>query len=113
MTAYIEYELDDGSTILIVAPDEEMTGMAPASRGGSQVIKSQMKLREALKGAKAQAKILLEEIEGLHVNEAEIKFVLTTTGELGNLAIGKVGLDVNYEVTLKWMRKEQVHQPEQ
>jgi len=34
----------------------------------------------------------------------EVKFGLKATGEAGNylFAIGKVGVEANYEVTLKW-----------
>jgi len=42
----------------------------------------------------------LNEINDLHVEEAEVKFGINTVGELGNIAIGKVG--VNYAITLKW-----------
>ena len=48
--------------------------------------------------------MLVEEIEDLHVEEAEIKFGINTVGEIGNMAIGKVGVRVNYEVTLKWKK---------
>jgi hypothetical protein len=46
----------------------------------------------------------LKEIEELHVEEAEVKFGINTVGELGNMAIGKLGVGVNYEVTLKWKK---------
>lgn len=105
MPAYVEYELDNGVTILIEAPEEEFEGIVKASRRDEPIIRAKKKFREALAAAKDQAKILLEEIEELHVEEAEIKFGLTTTGEVGNLAIGKVGIDVNYEITLKWKSK--------
>ena len=39
-------------------------------------------------------------------DEAEIKFGVSTVGELGNMAIGKVGAGVNYEITLKWKKPE-------
>lgn len=44
----------------------------------------------------------LNEINDLHVEEAEVKFGINTVGELGNIAIGKVGVGVNYAITLKW-----------
>lgn len=67
-------------------------------------MKAKKGFADALKDFRAQAKLLLSEIEELHVNEAEIKFGINTAGELGNLAIGKVGVGVNYEVTLKWAK---------
>lgn len=104
MPTYIEYELEDGVMILIEDPKDETGGIVKAARGDGAIVKAKKKFGEALQGAKAQARLLLQEIEDLHVEEAEIKFGLTTTGELGNLAIGKIGLGVNYEVTLKWKK---------
>ena len=107
MSTYIEYEIDDGVTILIEFSESDTGRLVQAARTGEAAItKAKITFQEAVAGAKAQAKLLLKEIEDLHVSEAEIKFGLTTTGELGNLAIGKIGLDLNYEVTLKWKKVE-------
>jgi hypothetical protein len=102
--AYVEYELDEGVTILIEAPEDETEGIVQSSRGEGPVVRAKKKFREALDEVKLQAKILVEEIEELHVDEAEVKFGLTAIGEAGNMAIGKVGLDVNYEITLTWKK---------
>ena len=67
-------------------------------------VKAKKTFHEALKDVKAQAMMLVEEIEDLYVEEAEIKFGINTVGEVGNIAIGKVGVGVNYEVTLKWKK---------
>ncbi|MCP4359833.1 MAG: hypothetical protein GY796_17640 [Chloroflexi bacterium] len=107
MPTYIEYELDEGTTMLIEAPEGEPTGLIKVSRNaeGNVIVRAKKSFSEALKAAKIQASLLLQEIEDLHVDEAEIKFGLSTTGELDNLALGRVGLGVNYEVTLKWKKK--------
>ena len=108
MPNYVEYDLGDGATILIEVPDGQISSVDKAYRGvGNPTnIKAKMSFKEALKDVKAQAVLLLKEIEELHVNEAEIKFGINTIGELGNMAIGKVGIGVNYEVTLKWKKPE-------
>ncbi len=105
MSTFVEYKLDKNSTILIEGL-EEIGAPVKASRGGIKIVEAEKKFSEALKGAGAQAELLINEIEKLHVEEAEIKFGLITTGELGNIAIGKIGLAVNYEVTLKWKMPE-------
>ena len=108
MATYIEYELEEGITILIEGPDEGKGGTTKASRGDDTYVeKAKKKFSEALSDVKVHARTLIQEIEELHVDEAEVKFGLSTVGELGNLAIGKVGLGVNYEVTLKWKKPEQ------
>jgi len=108
MVTYVEYELYDGTTILIELPEGDANGIVKASNeeGGIAKIKAKKSFTDALKDIRAQAKLLLQEIEELHVNEAEVKFGINTVGELGNMAIGKVGVGVNYEVTLKWKKPE-------
>ncbi len=107
MPIYIEYDLGDGTTLLVEGPDkEESGGLVPAGlkKGNSPVIKAQKSFSTALMDLRAQAKMLLREIEELNVQEAEVKFGVNTIGELGSLAIGKIGIGVNYEVTLKWKK---------
>lgn len=109
MTTYIEYDLGEGATILIEAPEDSNNGIVKASRADGEIVKSRAKINfsDALKDVKTQAKLLLDEIEDLHINEAEIKFGINTVGELGNMAIGKIGVGVNYEVTLKWAKPQE------
>lgn len=106
MKNYIEYDLGDGATILIEAPDEEVSGIVKAARRDGEITteKAKKSFTDALKDVRAQAKLLLAEIEELHVNEAEVKFGINTVGELGNMVIGKIGVGVNYEITLKWTK---------
>lgn len=106
MTTYVEYELDHHMMILIELLDESASGVVPASRKVGELAKIQARksLKQALIELRAHTKLLMEEIEALHVDEAEVKFGVNTVGELGSMAIGKVGLGVNYEVTLKWKK---------
>jgi predicted transcriptional regulator len=108
MSVYVEYDLGKGASILVEAPDNGNDEIVHASRDkeGIVTVKAKKNLVEALKDVKTQAKILLKEIEDLNVNEAEVKFGLTTIGEVGNIAIGKVGMGINYEITLKWKKPE-------
>jgi hypothetical protein len=106
MTTYIEYQLDENTTVLIESPEEDTGGVVRASNRAGEIakVKAKKNFSEALKDIRAQAKLLLSEIEELHVEEAEVKFGINTVGELGNMAIGKIGIGVNYEVTLKWKK---------
>ena len=109
MTTYIEYELENNSTILIESPDVDIAEVIKTSNGVTELAKRKAKksFLDALRDVQVQAKLLIKEIEELHVDEAEIKFGVNTVGELGNMAIGKIGAGINYEITLKW-RKPQV-----
>jgi len=104
---YIEYDLENGATVLIEAPDDSQ-GITTVSRDSDGVMKTKAKKNflEALKSINLQSRLLLQEIEDLQVDEAEVKFGLSTIGEIGNIAIGKLGMGVNYEVTLKWKRPD-------
>jgi len=109
MSNYVEYELKDGVTILIQTAEEERGGVVKASRGkdSSNVpVKAKKKFSEAMDGIKAQAIEMRDKLEDLRADEVEVKFGLITTGELGNFAVGKVGVEANYEVTLKWSNTE-------
>ena len=83
------------------------TGIVRASNDeGVASVKAKKTFADAMKDVNVQAKLLLKEINDLHVEEAEVKFGINTVGELGNIAIGKVGVGVNYEITLKWKKPE-------
>ena len=43
---------------------------------------------------------MLEKLNDLKADEVDLKFGLVTPGEPGKFAIGKVGVEANYEVTL-------------
>ena len=102
MSTFYEYDLGNGTTVLIEGPDKFAGATVRGAFKEDSIVKVQNKFSEAIKGAKTQAQMLLNEIKDLHVDEAEVKFGLTAAGEVGNLAIGKIGMGVNYEVTLKW-----------
>ena len=109
MTTFIEYELEDGLTILIEAPEDETTGVVRVSRDadGNIIKRSEKKFGEALDSIRVQAALMRNKLEDLRADEVEVTFGLTTTGELGNFAVGKVGLEANYQVTLKWDNTEE------
>ncbi len=106
MPVYIEYVLEDGGSVLIHAPDELAASLPiKAASGSEQVIKAQKSFDKALESAFNSAEGMLKKFKSLDAEEIELTFGLETTGELGNFAIGKVGLTANYEVTLKWKNK--------
>ena len=109
MSTYVEYDLGEGASILIEAPESEDSGIVKASPNVGDVskVKAKKGFTDALKDIRSQARLLLAQIEELQVSEAEVKFGINTVGELGNMAIGKIGVGVNYEVTLKWKKPEQ------
>lgn len=110
---FIAYQLEDGTEVLIQAP-EGLTPPGPVKAAGVEqqgVIQAEKTFGEAMEGVRKQAKELRKKLEDLRADEVEVKFSLTATGELGNFAIGKVGVEANYEVTLKWKNAPQTPAP--
>lgn len=107
MPTYIEYQLDDNTTVLVEAPDDESSGgVVRAARTSGEPIQSRLNFKQAFANVKGSIKAVMAEFDDLHVEEAEIKFGLKSIGEAGIFAIGKVGGEMNYEVTLKWKKPE-------
>ena len=111
---FIQYQLNDSTQILIMAPEGYSAGgVVKAARGADEnVTKSKINFDEALEAVKLAGLGVLEKLHDLQADEVELKFGLVTSGELGNFAVGKVGVEANYEVTLKWARKadDDLHQ---
>jgi hypothetical protein len=103
VATYIEYELEDGGTILIAA-DEGGGGLVPAGRG-DMIRQAGIKFEEAFASVKSWVSTLSKQLSEMDAEEVEISFGLKTMGELGNFAVGKLGAEANYQVTLKWSNK--------
>ena len=108
MATYIEYELEDGTTVLIESSEPE-SGVVRASRDkeGNVIKKAGQKFEAALAGIKPWADALRQQLDDLLADEIEVTFGVKAVGEAGNFAVGKVGAEANYEVTLKWSNKKQ------
>lgn len=105
MTRYVTYQLDDGS-ILLVEQLDSPAGVAPAGIG--QTVEGAAQSFDRALGSIRQSAIQLRKnLEDLRADEVKVKFGLKATGEAGNyfFAIGKVGVEANYEVTLKWSNR--------
>lgn len=112
MSTYIQFESDDGSTVLIEVEDSEiepeLSGTVKVGlreRVESSVAIAQQTFSSAMKSAiKLNVEGLLEGIRALPdpPSEAEISFGLKATGEIGNVAVGKVGSETNYTIKLVW-----------
>lgn len=103
MPTYIEYEMEDGSTLLVEA--ESVPGaVTRSSHSALNIVQAGKKFSDALASIRGSLKALITEMDALKVEEAEVKFGLKAVGEAGVFAVGKVGGETNYEVTLKWKK---------
>lgn len=103
MGTYVEYELENGATILVEI-EAPQGGVVPTSRdrNGNLVHKAERRLGEALQAIRPVVSALYHGLVDLPIEETEVTMGIKVVGEAGNLAIGKVGGEVNYSVTLKW-----------
>ena len=114
MATYLEYELEDGSTLWVETDQPQVGGITRASRGdrdGNAIASAAQKFEDAFAGVKKSALVVRRQLEELRADEVEVTFGLKATGEAGNFAIGKVGMEANYTVTLKWSNQEKQPAP--
>lgn len=106
MPTYMEYTTEDGSTVLVEA-ESASGGIVKASRnGGVDVVQTGKNFSDALASIRGSLAAMVAEFDALKIEEAEVKFGLKAVGEAGVFAVGKVGGEMNYEVTLKWKKPE-------
>lgn len=103
MSKYVEYTTEDGSIVLVETEGSAGT-VTRGAQGGIDIVQSGRKFTEALGSIRSSLKAIVHEMDTLRVEEAEIKFGLKAIGEAGVFAVGKVGGEMNYEVTLKWKK---------
>ncbi len=116
-TQFIEYQLDEHTTILVQAPadfEPEQPDMGfdaspskaanPPVKGKEGITQATQTFQQALEPFHKGAQWMLQQLSDLKADEVELKFGLVTIGEVGSFAIGKVGAEANYEVTLKWKK---------
>jgi hypothetical protein len=106
MATYIEYELEDGTTVLIESSEPETGVVRAGTKGGIRTTPAKKKFEEALTEIKPWAATLRRQLNDLMADEVEVTFGIKAIGEAGIFAVGKVGGEANYEVTLKWSNRE-------
>ena len=111
--AYREYILDDGSSLFIEISDlETVEKVTRTPRGGKEKslqekVGETLKFDQALASAKKSVFAMQTAFEEAKADETEVKFGLKATGEFGGgFMIAKGSVEANYEVTLKWKKKE-------
>lgn len=108
MATYIEYRLEGGGTLWIET--EKVAGKAikasAADESGNVVIKAKEMFQDALASVRQSAVSLRQGLSVLDADEVEVTFGIKTVGEAGFFVVGKTGAEMNYEVTLRWTKKE-------
>ncbi|MCB0011844.1 MAG: hypothetical protein KDE34_08085 [Anaerolineales bacterium] len=106
MASFVRYELDDETTLLVEIDEAETATIRAGRESANVIVEAQTRFREALKGARAAATSVLDELDSLPVESMDITFNLKAVGEAGIFCVGKLGMEANYQVTLRWKRHE-------
>ena len=106
MATYIEYILEDGSTLLVETDESTGGAIKAADVSGNVIIRAEKKLMEALASVRQSVATLRKELSELQADDVEVTFGIKTVGEAGLFAVCKAGAEMNYEVKLRWARKQ-------
>lgn len=109
MSTYIQYTLEDGTTILIEGEEQRTGGVTKAGRDkdGNVIKKTDTTFHNALAGVRRSAHYLREQLNELKADSVEVTFGLKAIGEAGVFGISKVGMEANYTVKLTWNNAEE------
>jgi hypothetical protein len=120
MAHYIEFKTANGDSVLVEADITEVTpppGVVKAGLG-DKVKETIAAAQDTLEDAMGRAighnvQSIIEAVQSLPKSptEIEITFGLKATGEIGNVAVGKAGGEVNYTVKLAWKPETPHAQP--
>jgi Trypsin-co-occurring domain 1 len=114
MANYIQFVSSDGSTMLVEVAESEMQSQGGRQKAGLKdtigkgLAVAGTSLDDAIKHViHDNAHAFIQSVGSLQIkpSEAAITFGLKVTGEAGNIAVGQVGGEVNYTVTLTWKRE--------
>jgi hypothetical protein len=104
-TNYAQFELSDGSTVLmeVAVPENTAAIERVGLSTGTVVLKAKQKFEESLDEVRPVAAAIVNKFKNLQVpaDEIEVKFGLKFTADAG-MIFSKVGGEVNFEITLKW-----------
>ncbi len=102
MKQLVEYELEDGSTILMEV-DLPEAGIERAGRG-DQIIKAKERFGDALEQIKPVAQMVFSKLAGLSADEIGVEFGIKLGAKAGAI-IASADTEANFTVSLTWKRE--------
>jgi hypothetical protein len=111
MKSVIEYNLEDGGTVLVEVDveDEIAEDLVPAASPDEIVAKARITFEKALGGIEPVAKAVIAKVRALDVRPDEygVQFGLKLTGEAGFIIASASG-EANFTVSLTWRKDKEV-----
>lgn len=106
MSRYVEFDLPDGSTVVIES-DELGGGVVKAARLGEVAERARETFEQAVENARNAALVIVDKVRGLYdsPDEIEVTFGLKASGELNTLVVAKAGIEASYSVRLTWRQE--------
>lgn len=113
MSRYVEFELPDGSRVVIESDEphgEPSGGMVKAGRLGEVAERAQESFEQAVENARKAALVIVDKVRDLanSPDEVEVTFGLKASGELNTLVVAKAGIEASYSVKLTWKKSSRV-----
>lgn len=122
MAHYIQFETEDGGTILVEVAEVEREEKAEAGglvkagltdevkKKGKEIVNhAEKSFEDGLEVVRYNANAFIKKLKRGLVDppdEVEITFGLKATGKAGNFAIAEAGFEANYTVKLTWKQEE-------
>ncbi len=107
MATYVEFTQEDGSLLLVEIDESAGQAIKASDADGNIIVKAERNFKDALKSVKSSVNALWQGLADFQVDEGEITFGIKTIGEVGVFAICKASAEANYEIRLKWTRRQQ------
>ncbi len=119
MAKYVEFQLEDGTSILIESAEEKKSsggGFVPTARGNEEPTeKAKVTFEQAVQNVRGSADLLVSKLRDLSQppDEMEVTFSLKASAEVGTLFVAKGGAEASYHVSLRWRREEKKDEKEE
>jgi len=108
MKKLVEFEIADGSTIIVEVDEEESGGTVRAARRPGEIAEAaKVSFEEALDKIRPATEKVMETLRGLaqKPNEIELEFGFNMSAAAG-VVIATASVEANYKVTLRWTQEE-------
>ncbi|MEM9770881.1 MAG: CU044_2847 family protein [Cyanobacteria bacterium P01_D01_bin.73] len=109
MSQLVQFELEDGETILVELQDGSAGSLEPVSKkklNGLEAVKSSKTLAQAVDQLRPIASLLKSRLDDIKnpADEVSVKFGVKLSGQAG-MILTKVGAETTFEISMTWHKK--------
>jgi hypothetical protein len=107
MKKLVQFQLDNGESILVEVDEPQSQGIVRAGRAGELVEKIQYSFGEALDRIKPAAETIINKLRSLQTtpDQIEVEFGLKLSAEAGAF-FASASTEANFVVKLSWSREQ-------